>query len=154
LENTETATVNVNALLKKINTLTALQAHTSNIRVSYEYGDVPEVNASFFHLEQAVLNVINNSIEAMHKGGTLAVKTFLERDGGNDYIVIRVSDTGGGMPVNQKSSTEAGKPGRGFGLFIAREMLQYYGGHLEIQSEKDKGTTVRLCLPVEADRKK
>jgi two-component system nitrogen regulation sensor histidine kinase GlnL len=154
LENTETATVNVNALLKKINALTALQAHTSNIRVSYEYGDVPEVNASFFHLEQAVLNVINNSIEAMHKGGTLAVKTFLERDGGSDYIVIRVSDTGGGMPVNQKSSTEAGKPGRGFGLFIAREMLQYYGGHLEIQSEKDKGTTVRLCLPVEADRKK
>ena len=153
LEKTETATVDVNTLLRKINTLTALQAHTCNIRVVYEYGDAPEVKASSFHLEQAILNVINNAIEAMQKGGTLAVKTVLERDRGNDYIVIRISDTGCGMRVNQKVA-ESGQSGRGFGLFIAREMLQYYGGHLEIQSEKNKGTTVSLFLPVETDRKK
>ena len=154
LENTETETVDVNALLKKVNAFTALQAHAGNIKVRYDYGDISEIKVSNFHLEQAVLNVINNAIEAMPGGGTLSVKTALDSVGGKDNIVIQISDTGAGMIVAKEVYSGAGRSGRGFGLSIAREMLRYYGGHLEIQSTKDKGTDVKLFLPVETDRNK
>ena len=153
LENAETATVSVNELLKKINALTALQAYAHNIRIVCEYGKIPEISASSFHIEQAVLNVMNNAIEAMQKGGTLTIRTSVESNGSNDAIMIRISDTGTGIPAASKLTVEPERRGRGFGLFIAREMLRYYGGHLEIQSERDRGTDVRLFLPLRRDRK-
>jgi two-component system, NtrC family, nitrogen regulation sensor histidine kinase GlnL len=150
LEDTETASVNINTLLKKINVFTALQAHTAHIKTLYEYGDIPEIRVSAFQLEQAILNVMNNSMEAMCAGGQLAVRTGLEKHLNRDFIVIEISDTGTGIsePKADGRESAAGEDGRGFGLFIVREVLQSYGGHLEIRSERDKGTDVRLYLPV------
>ena len=138
----------VNALLKKIEIYTSLQTHANDISADYEYGDIPLVAIDSFQLEQAVLNVINNAIEAMGAGGHLSVKTMTQKVSGNDFVLIEISDTGPGMADNGLGDISPETRGRGFGLFITREILQYYGGFLEIKSRKGAGTAVRLYLRV------
>ncbi|MEJ2684600.1 MAG: ATP-binding protein [Candidatus Sulfobium sp.] len=139
----------LNSLMKKLQSFTSLQAHVRNIRPVYEYGDIPPVMANAFQIEQAVLSVLNNAMDAMPSGGWLTVKTQRETHSGN-FVTIEISDTGSGMdgrhvdnPPNPRMNN-----GKGFGMGITREVLQYHGGHLEILSEKGKGTTVKLCLPI------
>lgn len=145
----------INALVKKIEVYTSFQAQARNIKCEYIYGLTPPARAkNSFQLEQAILNVVNNAIEAMPSGGVLSVRTLAEKKtpSGDEWIIVEVSDTGPGMNTEsddgRKSPPAAdGRSGRGFGLFITREILQYCGGRLEIGSKKGLGTTVRLCMP-------
>lgn len=142
--------ININSLLKKIKVFTALQTESSDIKTIYEYGKIPKIFINSFQLEHAILNILNNAIESMPSGGELTVRTFTKKLSGNEFVVIEVIDTGKGI---SKKRTKLKKnllndPGRGFGLFITREIVQYYNGHLEIKSEQNIGTSVKLCLPV------
>ncbi len=147
------AATDVNALLRKIEVFTAFQLFTRNIQPAFELQDIPPVTVNAFHVEQAVLNVINNAIEAMQAGGRLVVKTFTETRSGRPFLVIAVSDTGPGMPIQDvRALNGSGRAsGKGFGLFISYEVLKYYNGHLTIESRKNEGTTVRLCLPLPSE---
>lgn len=139
--------VDVNSLLEKVEVFTSLQMRAGSVQPLFEYGDVPKVAINTFQLEQAVLNVINNSLEAMPGGGRLSVRSRSEDRFGSRVAVIEISDTGRGM--SDADITPLPKDnGRGFGLFITREILQYYGGRLEIETSRGIGATVRLCLPV------
>jgi two-component system nitrogen regulation sensor histidine kinase GlnL len=143
------AQVNVNKLLKKIKTPISLQAQSQNISVQFEYGHIPPVTINSFHLEHAILNVMNNAIESMPLGGALTVKTLLKSLSGNDFVTIEISDTGCGMKRKKHTDgpvSEVSK-GKGLGLFITREILRSSGGCLEIKSTNGSGTTVKLCLP-------
>lgn len=149
------AYVNINLLLKKINIFTTLQTQASSINTFYEYGRIPRIYIDPFQLEHAILNVLNNAIEAMPSGGDLTLKTYTEKLSGKSFVVIEVTDTGKGIskkPKRLKKSASEGS-GRGFGLFITREIVQYYGGHLEIRSKKNFGTSVKLCLPSQKNPK-
>jgi two-component system, NtrC family, nitrogen regulation sensor histidine kinase GlnL len=151
LSDIELSNINVNELLNKIRAFISLQTHSANIESSFEFGDCPDIMVNAFQLEQAVLNVINNAIEAMNpSGGQLRVRTMMEKRFQVDFVVIEISDTGSGMSDSAaaRAKKDDGNRGRGFGLPIAREMLQHYGGTIEINSEKNKGTAVRLFLPV------
>ena len=144
----EQAPTNVNRLLKKIEVFTSLQAYTHNINPVYDLSDVPMITINAFHLEQAVLNVINNAIEAMEIEGRLTVRTFTEIREYVQNVVIEVSDTGLGMQHQNPGDMSPTKGDKGFGLYLTYEILKYYGGHLEITSRKNIGTTVRLYMPV------
>ena len=146
---TEDRETDINSLLKKIEVFIALQIYTRNIRSLFEYGSIPPVIINSFHLEQAILNVINNAIDAMDNGGQLKIGSSVEERSGRIYVVVAVSDTGRGMtnacvgelPLDQKDN------GRGFGLFITYEILRHYHGHLEIDSKRNAGTTIKLFIP-------
>lgn len=140
----------INSLLKKIELLTSLNAHAFKIKCAYEYGDIPVIVADPFEIEQAMLNIINNALEAMRSGGQLTVKTLSKKHSGNDYVVIEISDTGPGMTKNRIGNVSAPLKckGKGVGLFITREILKTYGGHLEIRNNKVCGTTVKLSIPL------
>ena len=146
---TDIRETDVNSMLKKIETLTSLQIYTRNVQSLYEFGDIPPIAINSFHLEQAVLNVINNAIEAIGSGGQLKIATSAEERDGKLFVVVAVSDTGRGMAVGPVGELPTDKPekGRGFGLFITYEILRHYGGHLEIDSKENAGTTVKLFLP-------
>lgn len=150
LSETGVAQTDVNALLKKAEVFISLQAHASGIVCAFTYGQVPALTVDPFHVEQAVLNVINNALGAMKQGGRLDVASMREMRGGDEYVVIEVSDTGPGFSPEMLARDDiAGREkGHGFGLFITREVMRFYGGHVEIESEKGVRTTVRLCLPV------
>ncbi len=143
----ESSLIDINSLLKKIQILTSYQTRFYHIRNVYELGDIPAVMANAFHLEHAILNVINNALEVMHGGGKLTVKTGLEQCSDGAYIVIEISDTGPGISATQTGQCVAAeKKGRGFGLLITSELLRCYGGNLDIKEKKGKGTVARLYL--------
>jgi signal transduction histidine kinase len=145
----DSAEVDVNTLLRRIEVFTAFQLFNRSITPVFELGEVPAVKVNEFHLEQAVLNVVNNAIEAMKAGGRLTVSTSREVRAAGTFLVIAVSDTGPGMTDREVSSLDASgrQMGKGFGLFISYEVLKYYNGHLTIESRKNEGTTVRLHVP-------
>jgi two-component system nitrogen regulation sensor histidine kinase GlnL len=148
---TEQRSVDINALIERIKIFVSLQTYAHDIRCEYETGDVPPLFINPFHLEQALLSVINNAIEAMPSGGTLGIRTRSELRTDGRHIVIEITDTGPGLNVS--SIEEVGPDhttGRGFGLFIAYEMVKYYNGRLEICGEKGKGTTARFYLPCQS----
>ncbi len=148
----EPVITDINALLRKIQVMTSFQAHFYHIRTVYEYGDIPLVRVAPFQFEHAILNIINNALEVMRSGGRLTVQTRLETFSEGNFIVVEISDTGSGEfgdSVPQYTPLEGG--GKGFGLLITREILRHYGGHLEINNRKGKGTTAILYIA--ADKK-
>jgi two-component system nitrogen regulation sensor histidine kinase GlnL len=144
----EMAPVDINALISRIKIFVSLQTYAHNIQCEYTLGEIPTIVANPFHLEQAILNVINNAIEAMNSGGTLGIRTYTQAGPEGQFIVIEIADTGPGMDVENVEDLGPDRTkGRGFGLFIAHEMVKFYNGRLEILGKKGKGTTVRFYLP-------
>ncbi len=147
--------LDINSHLKRMEVFTSMQTNACNISTVYEYGDAPNVIIDAFQFEQAVLNVINNAIDAMKSGGMLAVRTRPEKRFGIDFAVIEISDNGPGMVESRINNMPVpfGDKGKGFGLFITREILRYFNGHLEIVSKKGEGTVVKLYLPAHKERR-
>ncbi|MDR6915512.1 signal transduction histidine kinase [Pseudomonas sp. 3296] len=116
-------------------------------------------------LESALLNLVLNARDAMPEGGTLAVNTsnqtldsgFVAAHGNlqpGDYVVLRVSDTGCGMP--ESTITRAFDPffttkpigqGTGLGLSMIYGFSKQSNGHVTIDSEVGRGTSVSVFLP-------
>lgn len=145
----------MNALLDKLVKLTSLQALSRNIHFSCEYGQIPPLELDTFHIENAILNVINNALEAISCNGSITLRTSIARNDGIDFAVVDISDSGPGVQgkeVGELMSSpdqKAWDRGKGFGLFITREVIQNHRGRIEITSEKGSGTTVRFWLPLE-----
>lgn len=148
----EAVVTDINDLLRKIEVLISFQTRSSNINTICEYGDIPPVKVNSFHLEHAILNIINNSLEIMGSGGTLKIKTHTETGTEGTYIVIEISDTGPGTSGRTgRKGIILEDGGKGFGLLITREILRYYGGHLEVRNRRPKGT--RALLYIQCGRK-
>ncbi|MCL4490819.1 MAG: ATP-binding protein [Nitrospirae bacterium] len=154
ISDAELSALDINAQLKRMEVFTSMQTHACSIVTVYEYGDIPPVTIDAFQFEQAVLNIINNAIEAMESGGQLTVRTLPEKRFGTDFAVIEISDTGPGIAESRMNAVSAplGERGKGFGLFITREILQYFKGHMEITSKKDAGAVIKLYFPADRER--
>lgn len=135
----------INGLLRGIEMAISLQASSRNIETSFEYNETPLVKIDAFQMEQAIRNIVNNAIEAMPRGGQLIVRTGIE----SDCVFIEIKDTGVG--IHRCRTSPGGSPGnngRGFGLFIARQILSIHGGRLTIKAGDDVGTTVKMFIPL------
>jgi len=149
VSDTDLKETDINSLLKKIEVFTSLQIYTQNINSIYDFGNIPPTLINSFHVEQAILNVINNALDAMDHGGQLAISTSTEERADKIFVVVAISDTGQGIPETTLGEFQGNtkENGKGFGLFITYEILNHYGGHVEIDSKKGVGTTIRLFIP-------
>ena len=153
-QDNDVSETNINSLLDRVVQVISLQARNKNIQVSCEHGILPPVRIHLFQFEHAILNLVNNALEAMLPGGSITLRTSLCQRHGNGFILIEISDTGPGMPQHNVNDILAGlqsksnRRGKGFGLFITREVIQHHGGELEIVSDKNAGTTIRIFMPV------
>ena len=133
-----------------INNVLLLVRHklaTSKIQLKREITpNVPAIWGDRLQLEQAVINIVINAIEAMPEGGSLQVNLSADRLGAR----LAFTDTGGGFPVDaeRRSILESTKDkGTGLGLAIIRRIAEAHEGMLEILSEPGKGSTVALLFP-------
>ncbi len=117
-----------------------------------EFGDIPRVNCFPQQLNQVFLNLLVNAAHAMGETrGEIMVST--EQEG--DYLLVKVSDTGCGMPEEVQrrifepffTTKEVGK-GTGLGLSISYDIIKKHGGTIEVESEVGHGTTFTVRLPV------
>jgi len=99
-------------------------------------------------IKQAVMNLVNNAVEAMKEGGCLRLKTA----GDNSAVTLEVSDSGPGIPpalrdkVFQLYFTTKSK-GSGIGLAMTYRVVQLHNGTIEFESAEGQGTTFRLQFP-------
>jgi len=110
---------------------------------------VPPMEIDRTLLRQAVLNLIKNGVEALSKGGTLAVTTQRL----DDTVEIAVSDTGPGIPaeVGRRLFEQffTTKPqGTGLGLSISRQIVEEHGGQIRWTSTPGAGATFTVSIPV------
>jgi len=104
-------------------------------------------------VQQALVNLIKNAMQAMTKGGTLTLQTGEGADG----VWVVVADTGGGIPQEQLNRIfepfyTTKKKGTGLGLMIVQRIVRTHGGRIELESHVGRGTTFRLWLPLHERR--
>jgi two-component system, sporulation sensor kinase E len=100
-------------------------------------------------IQQALVNLIKNAMQAMTRKGVLT----LETGSTPDAVWISVADTGGGIAADKINHIfepfyTTKKKGTGLGLMIVQRIVRQHGGHIELDSRVGKGTTFRLRLPL------
>ena len=114
-------------------------------------GSLPLIQADNRRVFNALYNLVNNAIPETSEGGSVTVCGSMESDA--TTVVIKVVDTGGGMPPAIRDSlfTEkaiSGKPGgTGLGTKIVKDVIHAHGGTITVDSEQGKGTTFTIRLP-------
>jgi signal transduction histidine kinase len=143
--------VDVNELIREIALLLQNDIRRHSVTVRLELAEnLPEVAGDRVQLEQVLMNLMLNAIEAMRDAnGDLTITSQPTDDG---HLLISVSDTGLGIPgykVDQIFDTFfITKPqGTGMGLAISRSILESHGGRLWATSNSGRGATFRFTLP-------
>jgi signal transduction histidine kinase/PAS domain-containing protein len=111
--------------------------------------DVRIVPADSAYMKRILGNLVSNAVQAMPEGGKLTVQAHKKANN----VVITVKDTGVG--VSEEAKDKLFKPlfttkskGQGFGLAVVKRLTEALGGTVTFESQKGKGTTFIICLPV------
>jgi two-component system NtrC family sensor kinase len=141
--------MNVNPAVEEGLQLIAHQIAIQGVTLEKRVAPTPNVMADFGQLRQALVNVALNAVHAMGKSGTLTVTTRVAQDGG---VEIAIADTGPGiakehLPRLFEPFFTTKEKGTGLGLSVVYGILQRHGGHVDVQSERGRGTTFTLKLP-------
>ena len=113
---------------------------------------LPEVRVDPMQLEQAILELVSNALDAMPSGGDLRLTARAVNGGPSGEVLVEVADTGGGIPDHVLPSVcepffTTRRDGTGLGLAIAKRYVEQNGGRLAIVSTAGAGTTVQVWLP-------
>jgi len=119
--------------------------------------DLPKIHADSQQLEQVLVNLYLNSIDAMPEGGKLTVGAKVEESDGTmaPMLVITVADTGFGIDEKDLPKiflpffTAKKRKGLGLGLPICERIVKNHGGEIEVKSHPGGGTTFSICLPLQ-----
>ena len=116
--------------------------------------EMPQVSGERDRLQQVVMNIVSNAVKYNQRGGSVTMRS----DWQDGIVRLSVADTGLGIPkedlpriferfyrVDKARSREKG--GTGLGLAIAREIVEFHGGTITVDSQEGKGTTVVIALP-------
>jgi two-component system sensor histidine kinase HydH len=119
--------------------------------------DIDEVRIDPDRINQVLLNLYLNAIEAMQPGGKLGIEIFDSKKNGG--LNIQISDTGHGIAAEDLPKIfdpyfTTKSSGTGLGLAIAHNIVEAMGGSIEVKSKADKGTTFRLTIPLREKQKK
>ncbi|MDK9707231.1 MAG: ATP-binding protein [Desulforhopalus sp.] len=145
--------ININALLDETTGFLDNGARYMNINIEKHYAeDVPIITSDLSQIQQVVLNLLNNAIDAIDHDGTVTVSTRYHEKTGE--VEISVADTGKGIPESNLSkifdpfftTKEVGK-GTGLGLSISYTIIEKLGGRISVESKEGEGTVFTILLP-------
>ncbi|MBI3356547.1 MAG: PAS domain S-box protein, partial [Nitrospirae bacterium] len=148
----EFSPADINRIVDQVLTLTTHLFAPNRIRLEALLGDgLPSVMVDRHMIEQVLMNLILNAVQAMKDGGVLTVRTSVAEG----ICRVEVSDTGSGIaPATMPRifdpffTTKSEGEGTGLGLSVNLGIVERHGGKILVESEVGKGTTFTLCLPV------
>jgi PAS domain S-box-containing protein len=137
-------------------TLKLLEREIADRDILVEQELAEEVPASLVdraQLKQAFYNLIKNALQAMHAGGILRISTAAT----DAHVIISFIDTGHGISAEQMGRIfepyyTTKQEGSGLGLMIVQRIVRDHGGTMDVESDIDRGTTVRIKLPIHEKR--
>lgn len=145
---------NLHELIDEVlNDILGHEIELSNVELIKEYDcAAPEILTDGHQFQQVILNMVNNSIDAIGENpGRIMIATSC----GGGELAVKVSDTGKGMTAEQLdkvflpffTTKEVGK-GTGLGLSVSYGIIKSLGGEIEVESEVGQGTTFTVSLPM------
>lgn len=148
--------VNINRTLEEALLLTFKEINGEKIEINKQLATgLPLIDADSNLLKQALVNIMQNAIEAMPEEGVLTVKTWINSD--LSMLVVSVTDTGCGVASEILSrvfepfyTTKLDR--MGLGLPVAHRIVSEHGGFINISAEDTGGTKVNLYLPIVDNR--
>jgi signal transduction histidine kinase len=140
----------LSTVLHQVVSLVRLQGATS-VTINEQYApELPAVEVDASRMKQVFLNMISNAMQAMPRGGSLAVRT----QASEDEVTVSFVDTGSGIaPENLGRifepffTTKSEVSGTGLGLSVSLGIVRQHGGVIEVESEVGKGTTFTVRIP-------
>jgi PAS domain S-box-containing protein len=156
-KSTDLCPTDVKQALEKTLALVANHLYKQKIEVITQTEEnLPKIYADPQELEQVMVNLYLNAIDAMPDGGTLTVaaKPSLAATGASQQVAIWVSDTGFGIAPEDLPKiflpffTAKKKRGLGLGLPICDRIIKNHGGRIKVESRPGQGTTFEIHLPV------
>ena len=148
-------TVDVNHLVRQVMKMVENDLQVNDVSVSTELQqDLHEISADPTQLQQVLLNLVKNAIEAMASSPTTerAVRLVTTQDG-KSAVSIYVQDSGPGITVVNEAQVfdpfiTTKHSGMGLGLSISRRIIEQHGGLLRVTETSSKGCTFEITLPV------
>ena len=149
--------VRLDALLEEIVDFTEVEigrlGRKIDVEKKFECQEGSYVKADPEKINQAVINLCLNAVQAMEDGGKLSVLLSTVSGGDGGYAQFSIIDTGSG--ISAENITKIFDPffttkedGTGLGLAIVKKIIESHMGTIEVTSERGVGTSVKCCLPV------
>jgi signal transduction histidine kinase len=147
--------VEINRLAREVLRMVEPDLHVHGVSVSTEFQeDVPQVRADPIQLQQVILNLVKNAIDAIAIGPTTieAIRLVTTYDG-KSVVSLYVEDSGPGITTENETRIFdpffTTKPsGMGLGLSLSRRIIEDHGGNLRLTETSSKGCTFEITLPV------
>jgi signal transduction histidine kinase/pSer/pThr/pTyr-binding forkhead associated (FHA) protein len=140
----------LNKLIQELVDATQASADRAKVTLKFDTGDLPHMHVDSMAMYRALLNLVQNAIEACEEdGGTVTIVTSSDSNG----VSIKVRDTGAGIDdairpqLFKAFATTKGSRGTGLGLACVHKIIEEHGGNIKVTSKKDKGTTFTVFLP-------
>jgi PAS domain S-box-containing protein len=140
----------INGVVERSLAILQTKLKKGNISLVFEQGQgLPKVRIDVHQIQQVLINVILNAIQAMEKGGTLTIRTFLSN---GDGVGIEVRDTGIGIPRSHLKRIfdpffTTKSEGTGLGLSISLKILENHGATIDVVSATGKGSAFTIHFP-------
>jgi two-component system, cell cycle sensor histidine kinase and response regulator CckA len=156
-KSTDFCPIDVKQVIEKTLGLVANHLYKQQIEgITQVEENLPKIYADPQELEQVLVNLYFNAIDAMPEGGALTIgaKLSLGAPQVPQEVAITVSDTGFGISpedlprIFQPFFTAKKKRGLGLGLPICDRIIKNHGGRIKVESQPGQGTTFEICLPV------
>jgi signal transduction histidine kinase len=154
--------VNLNDIAQSTIELLSAQFAGARVKVRFDRGGPARAVGDSDRLQQVLINLLLNAVQAMPDGGTLGVETGSVRrsrpglEGGamQDFVSIAVTDTGVGIPAEIKDrifdpfyTTKEGQGGTGLGLAVVSGIVKEHDGWIDVDAGASGGTVFRVYLP-------
>lgn len=124
-----------------------------HVDLELDLADLPPLSCNPRKLNQVVLSILLNAVQAVDTGGSIAVRSRLVNDG--EEIRFEIADNGAGIPDDVLGrifdpffTTKPQGVGTGLGLWVSYNIVKEHSGRIEVETEIGKGTTFAIILPL------
>jgi len=146
--------VNINQAVEETVVLLEHEAHRQHIVIRRHYqADLPEIRTDAGHVQQVILNIVHNAMDAIGQNGSIDITSHFAKD--RRHVVIDFVDTGPGLPPEVLEhlydpffTTKPKGKGTGLGLYVSRDIMVQIGGELVATNIDGGGAMFSLHLPV------
>lgn len=148
--------VNLNHLINSVLSEFILILDEENIHIIKNYeAKLPELQLDEMLMRQTIFNFVQNSIQALPKGGSIYLTTSVAETNSETHVVLEIRDTGIGIPEENQEriydayfTTKEDEGGVGLGLAVSHQIITAHQGRVEVMSKIGMGTAFKIVFPV------